>query len=273
MLLRVVLFGGKGGVGKSTLACATALKLSEHHKTLLLSIDPAHSLSGILQTKIGSEISKITHNLYAQELSAEELVEKYSNKVLSALKEVIPTLRSGLEEYTKQLRYSPTALETALLDRLVDYFEEPFDFIILDSAPTGQMVRFFYTMNSLENWFSFLEKIAEEKQKLESFMGRKDSLIELLRSRKERVKKVIKVLREKAIIFAVTNEDPLSIEEGDSLQKHLRDFKVYKVINRCRLEETPSLKIPYLENPFGIENLRKLRIDDLVKVIVSTESV
>lgn len=235
MLLRVVLFGGKGGVGKSTLACATALKLSEHHKTLLLSIDPAHSLSGILQTKIGPEISKITHNLYAQELSAEKLVEKYSKKVLYALKEVIPTLSSGLEEYTKQLRYSPTALETALLDRLVDYFEEPFDFIILDSTPTGQMVRLFYTMCSLENWFSFLEKVAEEKQKLESFMGRNNSIIELLRSRKERARKLIRVLREKAIVFAVINEDPLSIEEGDSLRKYLRDFKVYNVISRCRL--------------------------------------
>jgi arsenite-transporting ATPase len=269
MLLRIVLFGGKGGVGKSTLACATALKLSEHHKTLLLSIDPAHSLSGILQTKIGSEISRITHNLYAQELLAEELVEKYSKKVLLALKETIPTLSSGLEEYARQLKHSPTALETALLDRLVDYFEEPFDFIIIDNAPTGQMVRLFYTMNSLENWFSFLEKVAEEKQKLENFMGRKNNLIELLRSRKNRVKKVISVLREKAIVFAVTNEDPLSMEEGDSLQKHLRNFKVYKVINRCSLEKTPFLKVPYLENPFGIENLRKLHIDHLLKVIIN----
>ncbi|MCS7285153.1 MAG: AAA family ATPase, partial [Hydrogenobacter thermophilus] len=74
MLLRAIFFGGKGGVGKSTLACATALRLSEKGKTLLVSIDPAHSLSGILKVKVGDDLVRINECLFAVELSAERLV-------------------------------------------------------------------------------------------------------------------------------------------------------------------------------------------------------
>ncbi|MGB9873541.1 MAG: ArsA-related P-loop ATPase, partial [Hydrogenobacter sp.] len=182
--------------------------------------------------------------------------------------EIIPILSSALEEYAKQLRHSPTALETALLDRLVDYFDGTFEFIVIDSAPTGQMVRLFYTMRSIENWFSFLEKVAQERQKLEDFMGRKDNLLELIRDRKERVEKLMKVLKEKAVIFAVMNEDKLSAQEADNIQKHLQNFRVYKVINKCSSQRANTLGVPYVENPYGIENLRKLHVEDILRLLL-----
>ena len=57
--LKLILFGGKGGVGKTTCACSTALYLAEHYKTLVFSTDPAHSLADSLGQKIGDRISMV----------------------------------------------------------------------------------------------------------------------------------------------------------------------------------------------------------------------
>lgn len=267
MLLRVVLFGGKGGVGKSTLACATALKLAKESKTLLISIDLAHSLSGILQTQIGNHLSQIKENLFAIELIAEDLVGNYANRVLSALGEMLPSLKSGLEEYAKHLKHSPTALETAVLDRLADYFNEDFRFVVIDSAPTGQMVRLFQTLKTVRGWFSFLERLAKEREKVETFMGREDRVLKLMKMRKEKVERLANILMEKGIIFAVANEDPLSIDEAVELERQLLGFKVYRVMNKCKSERRDFLKVEHLEKPYGIEKLSLLNIEDLLRVI------
>ncbi|MDI6860325.1 MAG: ArsA-related P-loop ATPase, partial [Methanocellales archaeon] len=70
----LIFFGGKGGVGKTTCAAATALKTAEQgRKTLIMSINPAHSLSDIFESEIGSEITQINDNLWGLEIKAEEL--------------------------------------------------------------------------------------------------------------------------------------------------------------------------------------------------------
>ena len=267
MLLRAILFGGKGGVGKSTLACATALRLSEKGKTLLVSIDPAHSLTGILKVQVGSNAVRIRENLFAVELCAERLVEDYVSKVLSAIGEMMPSLKSGLKEYARYVKHSPTALETAVLDGIADYLEADFQFVVVDSAPTGQMVRIFQTVKVVEGWFSFLEKVAKERQKLETFMGRSDKVFDLIKKRREKVQRLVRILKEKAIIFAVANEERLSIEEALDLEKHLKEFKVYRVMNKWKSAEGNFLKVGYIQAPYGIERLSLLDVEELLEVI------
>lgn len=187
LLKRLAFFGGKGGVGKSTLACATALRLSQEGKTLLVSIDPAHSISGIFGFPVGSQLKEVSKNLYAVELEGERLVEEYAKRVLEAISDLTPSVRRGLMAYAEYLRLSPTALETAMLDRLVDFIMEGYDYILVDSAPTGQLIRLFKSLQAVRGWFELLRRVAKERQKVEAFMGREDRLLKIVEERRKRL--------------------------------------------------------------------------------------
>lgn len=267
LLKRLAFFGGKGGAGKSTLACATALALSKREKTLLLSVDPAHSLSGILDLPVGPSLKKVRENLYAVELDAEALVEEYAQRVISSLGDLLPSVYSGIREYARYLKSSPTALETAVLDRLVDYFEE-FPFVVVDSAPTGQMIRLFDTAHMVSGWFEFLRKAVQERARVEAFMGRKERLSELLEKRREKLHRLMEVFRDKTVVFAVFNEEPLSMQEAQMIKDRLSHLKVYMVLNRWKSMECECIKVPQAERPYGMEALERLQVEDLVEALL-----
>lgn len=267
LLKKLVFFGGKGGVGKSTLSCGVALRLSRVDKTLLVSVDPAHSLSGILSLKIGPWIKLIRENLYALELSAESLVEEYANRVISRLGDLLPNVKSGLKEYSNYLKHSPTALETAVLDYLLD-LSESYAYVIVDSAPTGQMLRLFKTAHMVKDWFNFLARLSKERQKVQAFMGREDDLYKIVEERKLRVERLLSILKEKSLVFAVANEEPLSIKEAQDIERALGDIRVYRVLNKCRSLEGDLIKIQSVENPYGIEGLESLKVDPIMEIIL-----
>lgn len=266
MLLKLLFFGGKGGVGKSTLSCAVALRLSERGKTLLLSVDPAHSLSGIMGVEIGEKGREIKKGLFALELQAEKLVEEYAGNVLSSIEELLPSAKAGIREYVKYLKLSPTALETAILDKLVDLCGG-YSYVVVDSAPTGQMLRLFNTAHMVKGWFEFLHRFARDRERLERFMGRDDRLLSLIESRKEKVKLLLRLLKEKAVIFAVANEEKLSLQEAETIKESLKDLRVYTVLNRWTKMDWKGVKVPLCENPYGVEGLLRLNVDELLEVL------
>lgn len=263
LLKRLAFFGGKGGVGKSTLSCATALKLSEKEKTLLVSVDPAHSLSGILGIQVGPSVKNLKENFFAVELDAGMLVEEYANKVISSLANLLPNVRSGIKEYTRYLKNSPTALETAVLDRLLDYCMD-FSYVVVDSAPTGQMLRLFETAHMVSQWFEFLRRMAKEKAKVEAFMGRQDELLKLIDQRKSRIGTLLNVFKEGSIVFAVANEEPLSLQEAREIGKKLKDMKVHLVINHWKSMKCDCIRIPEYERPYGIELIKGINVEEIV---------
>lgn len=267
LLKRLVFFGGKGGVGKSTLSCATALRLSEKDRVLLLSADPAHSLSGILGVHVGSSLKRLKENLYAVELDAGAVVEEYAERVLSSLRELLPAVSSGVREYVKHIKSSPTALETAVLDRLVDYCGE-FSYVLVDSAPTGQMLRLLETAHMVRAWFDFLRRVAEERRRVEAFMGRREGLSELIEERRGRLETLLKIFRERAVVFAVAREEPLSLREAEDIRRKLGDMKVHLVINCWKSMECNCVKVPEVEKPYHMESLRALRLEELLNHIL-----
>ncbi|MFG1520228.1 MAG: ArsA family ATPase [Thermoplasmataceae archaeon] len=142
MKTRILLFTGKGGVGKTSIAAATAVTLSDlGHKTLILSTDSAHSLSDALQVDIGPSLRKINEKLYAQEISVIEAI----NSHWESLKGYLTGLFSfqGLDPISsEELATLPgfdEASELLYVDKYVD--EGNFDVIVMDSAPTGESLK------------------------------------------------------------------------------------------------------------------------------------
>lgn len=253
-------------MGKSTLSSATALSLSEKDRTLLVSVDPAHSLTGIFGVEIGPEIKAIKENLYALELSAEKLVEEYAQRVLNTLTDLLPSVSFGLKEYSKHLKHSPTALESAVLDRLVELCGDH-AFIVVDSAPTGQMLRLFETAHMIRSWFEFLFRLAKERHRVESFMGREDPLLALIEERRKKLEALLTILKEKTLIFAVANEERLSLQEMEQIMSRLKDFRVFPVLNRWRGMEWNGIRVGCVEEPYGLEGLKKLDVKGILDFI------
>ncbi|SMD31150.1 ArsA family ATPase [Picrophilus oshimae] len=138
---RVILYTGKGGVGKTSVAAATAAMISKKRKTLVMSTDPAHSLSDSLKFDIGSEPTKIEKNLYAQEININQAI----NQHWEDLKEYLTALfqYQGIDPISAdEIAILPGFEEATYLLYINDYIkEDSFDTIIVDSAPTGESLR------------------------------------------------------------------------------------------------------------------------------------
>ncbi len=140
--MRVILFTGKGGVGKTTIASATALKTSKlGYKTLVISTDPAHSLSDAFQVDLNPYPTKVNDNLYAMEVNVEYELERHWNVIKEYLTLFFKS--QGIDDVVaEELAIFPGFDELASLLHLLDHYEKAdFDVVILDCAPTGETLR------------------------------------------------------------------------------------------------------------------------------------
>jgi arsenite-transporting ATPase len=160
---RVLFFGGKGGVGKTTSASATALAASHAGKrVLLVSTDPAHSTSDIFEREIGSEPVPLLPNLWGLEIDGAVEAQRY----VATVKDNIRGLFGHhiLKEANKQIDLAasmPGAEEMALFERigaLMRGEDERFDLIIFDTAPTGHTLRLIRMPELMEAWIRALSK-------------------------------------------------------------------------------------------------------------------
>jgi arsenite-transporting ATPase len=141
-MTRIILFTGKGGVGKTTIAAATAIKAAKMgYKTLVISADPAHSLSDSFQKKINPFPTKISSNLHAMEVNVEYEIERRWDAILDYLR--IFFRSQGIDEViAEELAILPGLDELASLLHILEFYESgEFDVLILDCAPTGETLR------------------------------------------------------------------------------------------------------------------------------------
>jgi arsenite-transporting ATPase len=151
-----VFFSGKGGVGKSTVSCATATWLADNdYNTLLVTTDPAPNLSDIFGQQIGHEVTDIdgVDNLSAIEIDPDQAAEDYRQETIEPMRELLDDEQiSAVEE---QLN-SPCVEEIAAFDNFVDFMESPeYDVVVFDTAPTGHTIRL---MELPSDWNAELEK-------------------------------------------------------------------------------------------------------------------
>ena len=151
-----VFFSGKGGVGKSTVSCATATWLADNdYETLLVTTDPAPNLSDIFGQAIGHEVTTIDDidNLSAIEIDPDEAAEEYRQETIEPMRELLDD--EQIQAVEEQLN-SPCVEEIAAFDNFVDFMDSPaYDVVVFDTAPTGHTIRL---MELPSDWNAELEK-------------------------------------------------------------------------------------------------------------------
>jgi arsenite-transporting ATPase len=175
LLLRPVTFvGGKGGVGKTTVAAALALVSADSGaRTLLVSTDPAHSTSDVLETRLGEHARRVVDGLDALEIDPRAEAERYIGEVKERIRQVTsPRMLGEVEREVDVARASPGAEEAALFDRfarLMPLAGGDYDRVIFDTAPTGQTLRLLGLPELMEAW---VEGLVSRRRKLRS-LGRR----------------------------------------------------------------------------------------------------
>ncbi len=233
---RLVFFGGKGGVGKTTLAAAFATLLSGRgEKTLLVSTDPAHSTSDILGVRLAGEPARVEENLWGVEIDATADAAAYIERIKedareSVSAEVLPTVRKHLD----LAKASPGTEESALFDRFVDLISlcpESYDRIVFDTAPTGHTLRLLTLPALLSAWTEGMvrqrEKVAGMERMLRNMAGEEgpgnDPILNRLRKRKEKFHEARHKLIEDAIFYLALIPERLPIEETDRALRALTE--------------------------------------------------
>ncbi|MBE3093207.1 MAG: TRC40/GET3/ArsA family transport-energizing ATPase [Actinobacteria bacterium] len=207
---KYIFFSGKGGVGKSTMSCATAVWLANKgYKTLLVTTDPAPNLGDIFEQEIGHKITPIdgVKNLFAIEIDPNIASDVYRERIISPMREILD--EKSLQVIKEQLN-SPCVEEVAAFDKFIESMDEPqYDVVIFDTAPTGHTIRL---LELPSGWSETLQKSAS------TCIGPGASL----QSAKLKYEKAITYLQDKnktSFIFVLKPENSSIIETKRSIKE------------------------------------------------------
>lgn len=153
--MRIILFTGKGGVGKTTTAAATALKAAQQGlKTLVISTDPAHSLSDALDVDLSPEPTEIAPNLYGQEFDVYYSMKKHWGNMRQLMLTIFKW-RGVDNVVAEELSVLPGMEEASAFLWLEKYYREgDYDLIIIDSAPTGETLTLLSLPQVTKSWLT-----------------------------------------------------------------------------------------------------------------------
>jgi len=204
--LKLIIFGGKGGVGKTSCAIATSLALSQRFNTLLISTDPAHSVSDCLEQQIGFKVVKVddTVNLSAIEVIAEEALSGFKTEHLGKLKKLLETSTSlDNEDIDEMLKLSIPGIDEVMSFKIIIDFIEAgeYDKYVIDTAPTGHALRLIASPKLLDEWIKVASRMRwKYRFMITSFSGsyKQDEVDALLISLKKTVKRIENLLMDKA---------------------------------------------------------------------------
>ena len=248
---RLVLVGGKGGVGKTTVSAAIAWHLSTCHpdkSVRVISIDPAHSLGDAFETDLHHDPTPLTDNLTAQEVDADTVLAQFRDDYLWELAEM---MSGDTGESDLQIAYGPEGWrqivaqalpgidEMLSLITVIDLLtQDKEQLVVLDTAPTGHLLRFLAMPTALGDWLAWIFKLWIKYQDV---VGRTD-LISRLRTLRKQVMTVQKRLTDPAyteFIGVVQNQSAI-LAEAQRLSQTLLEMNVnqrYVVHNRYQTDQ------------------------------------
>ena len=294
---RILLFTGKGGVGKTTCAAATALRAAERGlRTLVLSSDPAHSLADALDRPLGPEPQEVAPNLFAQEVDLYYSMRKHWGNLRQLMLTVFRW--QGVSAIAaEELAAIPGMNEGSVLLWLDEFYHSgQWDLIVVDSAPTGETLTLLTLPQVTQWWLSRAFPFQKAAIKTAGFALRKTTGIPLDRGYEEmermfgRLESIQQVLSDPAVtsIRLVANPEKMVIEEARRAYAYLQLYGYpvdavvvnrifpdaaaegvlarYVEAQRRHLAEIdgsfaplPILRVPHLgEEVFGLELLRRI---------------
>ena len=226
---KMVFMGGKGGVGKTTMSAALAIALSKKGKSILISTDPAHSLSHILEISPSKEITQIEDSLALWELNAPYEYEKFMQRHEDDFKTILDTSTYLDEEDINQFlgMAIPGIDELMGFKSIIDLVNRnEYEYYIIDTAPTGHALRLLLIPEILNEWIKQIASLRwKYRQVQKAFAGKytpdegDDMLLELKKS----VLKMRKILSESDLseFIIVCKPEKMVYEETASLRNHL----------------------------------------------------
>jgi arsenite-transporting ATPase len=249
--MRVLLYTGKGGVGKTSIAAATACKIAEAgKKVLIMSTDQAHSLGDSFEQKLGNEPVEVTENLYAMEIDTVAESEAAWGNLQGYLKQLLTSrAESGLE--AEELLVFPGLEELFSLFKILDHYKKgEYDVLIVDCAPTGETLSL---LKFPEMFGTFIEKALPMKRKAVKIGGPmieklvkvpmpKDSVFDELENLTKRLEELQKLMSDKEVVSLriVTTPEKIVIKEAKRNYTclHLYDYNVDAIlVNRIYPKE------------------------------------
>ena len=229
---RLILYAGKGGVGKTTIAAATALRAAElGHRTLVVSTDIAHSLGDVLEERLGPEPKEIGERLQAQEINPLEEVRRTLGKVQDQIAELLR--REGISDVqADELALIPGMEEVAALVQIDRSTRSgQYDCVVVDSAPTGETIRLLSMPESFQ-WYAV--RIQEWRDRLSRLAGPllrgalpNLNVVQVMKNISERVKRLREVLTDprRSSYRIVVTPDRIVLREALRAETYLNVFE------------------------------------------------
>lgn len=225
---RYIMFGGKGGLGKTTFSAATAYWLAKQgHRVLVFSVDPQASLSDIFQRDIfGHGPVEIIPNLFAQEIDADQRIRAYQDEIRQKIKDMygFEETPEEIERYMQAAAGEPAMEESAIFDAVVDIVVGgQYDYYIYDLVPLGHALYYLSMGSVYDEWIDKITHLREEMAeyaKVAAVMKRsketeEDAILRELKYIKHRINTSSRILtdREKtAFLFVIIPEEMIILD-------------------------------------------------------------
>jgi arsenite-transporting ATPase len=230
---KIVMFCGKGGVGKTTCASATAIHYASRGKrTLLISTDPSPSLTDILEINVLGDITKVpeVQNLEAVELDYDKVLEMWKIKFGDEIFEVISSFLPVEEEIIDYIAGAPGIDEEFALSYVFDiYMSGEYDVIVWDTAPAGGTLSLLYLQETFYNHMRDAAKLyIRLKETLEALTGReKRDPLKIIGEWEKLAENVLLMVRaENTVAYLVTIPEGLGVSQTERIKKDLEKFQV-----------------------------------------------
>jgi arsenite/tail-anchored protein-transporting ATPase len=277
---RYIMFGGKGGLGKTTFSAATAYWLAKQgHRVLVFSVDPQASLSDIFKCDIfGKGAVEIMPNLYAQEIDADKRIKEYQEEIRQKIRDMygMEEIPEEIENYIQAAAAEPAMEESAIFDEVVDIVVGgEYDYYIYDLVPLGHALYYLSMASVYDEWIDKITKLREEMSEygqVAAVMQRnkeseEDQILKELMDIKYRINTSSSILTDKlktAFFFVVIPEEMIILDT----QKAAGLFAKFDVplagyiVNRVIPKELAQQDIPdYLRNRLIMQDTYLTKID------------